>query len=345
MCGIFGFAKSQKVLSALAVHQIQGMVLDLAMQNESRGKDGTGLALLSPSELSVFKEASPVSVLLRKKRFRSVVRRINSETLLCLGHTRLATVGSVHNDHCHPFVSEDFVGVHNGHFINREDLLKKYKRSVETPVDSEAIFRVLDGEKHLADVVSKLKEMTGDFALGFAHLANPFNLYLIRNEERPLHVAYVKPIETLFCSSEKKHLDHALLRNDLVAKVYELQEDHLYCADVRQFNGKSNMSKQPCRIEPPKWERWQTAVEEDFQPGDQPYLFHFEELEKCGFLEGSGITERTKIRCGGCANEMPAGELYYDEMSRQFICEQCSCDYEFFGNEQIEMEDKSHGIE
>lgn len=337
MCGIFGFAKSQKVLSGLAVHQIQGMVLDLAVLNESRGKDGTGLALLSPSELSVFKEASPVSDLLGKKRFKSVVRRINSETLICLGHTRLATVGSVRNEHCHPFVSEDFVGVHNGHFLNREDLLKKYKKSAQTPVDSEAIFRVLDGEKRLTGVVSKLKEMSGDFALGFAHLENPFNLYLIRNEERPLHVAYVKPLETLFWSSERKHLEYGLVRNDLEAKVYELQEDHLYSADVRQFNGKSNMSKQPCRIEPPKW---QTAVEEDFQPGEQGYLFHFEELEACGFLEGSGITERTKIRCGGCANEMPAGELYYDEVSRQFICERCSFDYPSFGDEQIQMEEK-----
>ncbi len=340
MCGIFGFAKSQKVLSALAVHQIQGMVLDLAVLNESRGKDGTGIALLSPSELSVFKEATPVSKLLGKKRFRAVVRRINSESLICLGHTRLATVGSVRNDHCHPFVSEDFVGVHNGHFINRETLLKKYKKSVQTPVDSEAIFRVLDGENRSSGVASKLQEMNGDFALGFAHLENPFNLYLIHNEERPLHVAYVKSLETLFWSSEEKHLEYSLVRNDLEAKVYELQEDHLYCADVRLFNGKSNMTKQACRIEPPKWERWQTAVEEDFQPGDQPYLFHFEELEACGFLEGSGITERSKIRCGGCANEMPAGELYYEEVSRQFICESCSCDYPFFGDGQIQMEDK-----
>lgn len=340
MCGIFGFAKSEKVLSAVEEHQIRGIVMDLACLNESRGKDGTGIALMSKSDLTVLKEAKPVSALIKTKRFREMIRRINSRTLICLGHTRLATVGSVHNNHCHPFVSDDFVGVHNGHFLNREDLLKKYKKEVQTPVDSEAIFRVLDGESSTPGVISRLKEMSGDFALGFASLADPFRLYLVRNDERPLHVAYVKKLAVLFWTSEQKHLEFTLVRNDLDAKVYELQSDQLYSADVRQFNGKSNMSKLPCKINPPKWERWHIATEEDFQPGDQPYLFDFEELRDCGFLEGSGITERSKIPCGGCQREVEAGKLFFDDSSGEFICEICSCDYSAFGRDTFEMEEK-----
>lgn len=340
MCGIFGFAKSEKVLSSVGEHQLRGIVMDLACLNESRGKDGTGIALMSKSELTVLKEAKPVSALIKTKRFREMIRRINSRTLICLGHTRLATVGSVHNNHCHPFVSDDFVGVHNGHFLNREDLLKKYKKEVQTPVDSEAIFRVLDGESSTPGVISRLKEMSGDFALGFANLADPFRLYLVRNDERPLHVAYVKKLEVLFWTSEQKHLEFTLVRNDLDAKVYELQSDQLYSADVRQFNGKSNMSKLPCKIDPPKWERWHSATEEDFQPGDQPYLFDFEELKDCGFLEGSGITERSKIPCGGCQREVEAGKLFFDDSNGEFICEICSCDYSDFGRDTFEMEDK-----
>ena len=339
MCGIFGFAKSEKTLSQLGEHQMRGAVMDLACLNESRGKDGTGIALMSQSEMSVLKEAKPVGELFKTRRFREMIRKITSRTLLCLGHTRLATVGGVHNDHCHPFVSEDFVGVHNGHFLNRENLLKKYQKKVLTPVDSEAIFRVLDGERSISGVVSKLEEMSGDFALGFANLRDPFRLYLLRNEERPLHVAYVKRLEVMFWSSEQRHLEYALVRNELDAKVRELQPDHLYCADVRQFNGKSNMAKHACRIEPPLWERWYEASEEDFQPGVQPYLFDFDELHACGFLEGSGITERSKIPCAGCGKEMEAGKLYYDDGSGQFICEICSCDYTNFGQQNIQRED------
>lgn len=340
MCGIFGFAKSEKMLSAVGEHQIRGAVMDLACLNESRGKDGTGIALMSKLEMTVLKEARPVGELFKTRRFREMIRRITARTLLCLGHTRLATIGSVHNDHCHPFVSEDYVGVHNGHFINRENLLKKYQKKVQTPVDSEAIFRVLDGERSVSGVVSKLEEMNGDFALGFANIADPFRLYLLRNEERPLHIAYVKRFEALFWSSERRHLEYALVRNDLDAKVHELLTDHLYCVDVREFNGKSNMTKIACRIAPPQWERWYDASEEDFQPGDQPYLFEFEELKGCGFLEGSGITERSKIPCAGCQREIEAGRLYYDDASGQFICEACSCDYEFFGAQKIQTEDQ-----
>ena len=337
MCGIFGFAKNEKELSAVEEHQLRGMVMDLACLNESRGKDGTGLALMSKSELVVLKEAKPAIELFKTRRFRDMIRKITSRTLLCLGHTRLATVGSVHNDHCHPFVSDDYVGVHNGHFLNRENLLKKYRKSAQTPVDSEAIFRVLDGSTRMLGVVSRLEEMNGDFALGFAHLEDPFQLYLVRNEERPLHVAYVKQLEALIWASEREHLEFSLVRNDLEAKVYEIQKDHLYCADVRRFNGKSHMKKLLCKIEPSRWERWHGASEEDFHLG-QGQLFDFDDLRSAGYLEGSGITECSKIPCAGCECEIEAVKLFYDEVRGEFICESCSFDFETNTESNLENE-------
>ncbi len=337
MCGIFGFAKSEKALSLVEEHQLRGVVMDLACLNESRGKDGTGIALISKSERIVFKEAKPASELFKTRRFRDTIKKITSRTLMCLGHTRLATVGSVHNDHCHPFVSDDYVGVHNGHFLNRENLLKKYRRAVQTPVDSEAIFRVLDGQTRVSSVIARLEEMNGDFALGFAHLEDPFQLYLVRNDERPLHIAYVKQFEALVWTSERQHLEFSLVRNDLEAKVYEIQKDHLYCADVRRFNGKSHMKKLVCKIEPPKWERWRGASEEDFELG-QGQLFDFDDLRSAGYLEGSGITERSKIPCAVCDCEFEAVRLFYDEERGSFICEMCSCDFELTTKSNIERE-------
>jgi len=326
MCGIYGFAKKEGALSALERFKLRGMVMDLAFQNEERGKDGTGIALLSPSKWTLFKEAAPSGKLLRTKRFQGMIREIADRTQICLGHTRLATIGDVQNKHCHPFETEHFLGVHNGHFMNRETLLKKYSKTAETPVDSEAIFRVLDGESSVKGMASKLTEMEGDFALGFALKGDPWRLFLIRNNERPLHVAYVPSLTALFWSSDHEHLEYALARNGLQGSVWAILEDHLYIADVRNFNSKSRMKKVPCAMKPYAGSPETGWVEDDFRYQRPPRFFSFDELQDFGLLDGAGMNERSKIPCAVCGVEFAAEELFYDDMSRRFMCEACSFD-------------------
>ncbi len=341
MCGIFGFAKAEKSLSRFDLYRLKGMVMDLAYQNEMRGMDGTGIAIISRSSINLFKKAVSVRTLFKTQRFRGVIQAISSSTLVCLGHTRLATVGSIQDSHCHPFISEDFVGTHNGHFVNRESLLKKYQRSVVTEVDSEAIFRVLDGETAAQGIASRLEEMSGDFALSFVGIQNPGILYLIRNDERPLHLAYVTKIRTLFWSSESRHLEFALFRNGFKGRVWEIKRDHLYSADIRDFNGACRLRKLPCRIELPQWRSYSWTSEEDFEPQSAPYLFSYEELESMGFLEEAEIKQHSKIPCTRCGKETGAGELFYDDMSGQFICENCSFDYLDGWENKEEQEDSN----
>lgn len=326
MCGIYGFAKKEGALSVLERFKLWGMVMDLAFQNEERGKDGTGIALLSRAKWTLFKEAAPSGKLLRTKRFQGMIREITDKTQICLGHTRLATIGDVQNKHCHPFETEHFLGVHNGHFMNREALLKKYSKTAETPVDSEAIFRVLDGELSVKGMVSKLGEMEGDFALGFALKGDPCRLFLVRNNERPLHVAYVPRLTTLFWSSDHEHLEYALARNSLQGSVWAILEDHLYVADVRNFNSKSRMKKTPCKMKPYVGSFEAGWVEDDFRCQRPPRFFSFDELQDFGLLDGSGMNERSKIPCAICDAEFVAEELFYDDMSRRFMCEACSFD-------------------
>jgi len=325
MCGIYGFAKKDAPMTVLERQKLRGAVMDLAFRNESRGKDGTGIALLSDKELNVFKEALPPGRLIKTKRFQKVIRLITDRTKICLGHTRLATIGDVQNRHCHPFVTDHFVGVHNGHFLNRESLLKKYNRSVETSVDSEAIFRLLDGEYEIKGIAAKLSEMQGDFAIGFAHKKDPNRLYFIRNTERPLHVAYVSRIKTLLWSSDSEHLEFVLARNGLKASVWKIKEDHLYIADVRNFAGRSNMRKIPCAMASYNWQTdWD---EEDFSPKREPHLFSYEELESFGCFNAREMDEHSKIPCAMCRQVVEAGQLFYEEVSGKFLCEDCSFDY------------------
>jgi predicted glutamine amidotransferase len=325
MCGIYGFSRKEGPMSILERHKLRGVVMDLAYRNEARGRDGTGIALLGGSETVVFKEAVPSGQLIKTKRFQKVIRAITDKTQICLGHTRLATIGDVQNKHCHPFVTDHFIGVHNGHFMNRELLLKKYARSAATPVDSEAIFRVLDGEYEVKGMIAKLSQMQGDFAIGFAHREDSNRLYLIRNDERPIHVAYVARLKTLLWSSDDEHLEFALARNGFRAGVWELKKDYLYVADVRNFTTRSNLKKIPCKMEPFTWlENW---GEEDFVPAREPRFISYDDLRGFGCFEGVARDEHSKIPCASCNEVVEAGQLFYEEISRKFLCEDCSFDH------------------
>ena len=76
----------------------------------------------------------------------------------------------------------------------------------------------------------------------------------------------------------------------------------------------------------PKTDSGRGAWEGDFRTEHGVSLYSFEELQSLGFLEGSEINERSKIPCSCCEIEVEAGRLFYDEMSRRFICEECSFD-------------------
>ncbi len=338
MCGIYGFAKKEGTMSVLERFKLRGALMDLAYQNETRGKDGTGLVLVSASQWTLFKEATPSGELLKTKRFQGMIREINDKTQLCLGHTRLATIGDVRNKHCHPFVTENFLGVHNGHFLNREELLKKYSKTAETPVDSEAIFRVLDGQLTVKGMVAKLSEMEGDFALGFALKGDPWRLFLIRNNEKPLHVAYVSSLKTLFWSSDSEHLEYALARNGLQGSVWAILEDHLYVADVRCFDSKSRMKKTPCKMKPYEGSLQTGWTEDDFHYSRQSRFFSFDELQDFGLLDGSEMHEHSKIRCVFCDGEFNAEDLFYDDTRGRFLCEACSFESSHSGNPKEQSE-------
>lgn len=327
MCGIFGFAKKETLLSSLERFKLQGSVMDLLALNESRGRDGTGLFLASREESVIFKEAKPAGALLKTKRLRKLIRKISERTTVLLGHTRLATVGSVSSKNCHPFLTKDFAGVHNGYFLNRNLLLEKYKVKQETEVDSEAVFRVLDGAEGREVIAERLTQMAGGFALAFMRRRKPHLLYLIRDEDRPLHVVYLPELWTVLWSSEKRHLEYALARNFLKGVFLEVRENTLYEIDVRDFGKRLAFKKVPCALQSPLAQCAFSDSEDDFTISSNPYLYTYDELRHMGYLEDSGISERSKLACSLCEEQVEAGELYYDEVSGGSFCESCSFDY------------------
>ncbi len=328
MCGIFGFAKKEYPLSELERFKLQGAILDLMVLNERRGRDGTGFFLLSRKEAALFKEPKPSSALIKTKRLKKFLRKISGETTVCLGHTRFATVGEVSKENCHPFLSKDFAGVHNGHFLNRAELLERYGASQTTTVDSEAIFKVLDGAGNPEEIARRLSEMTGDFALGFVSVRNPHALYLIRNQEKPLHAAYLPSMKTLLWSSEESHLEYALARNSLKGFLSEIPRNVLYEVNLRRFGKRCAARTFPCEMKYPAIEYGATSWEaDDWAFREAPDLRTYEELRAMGFTDQAGIMEYSKLSCSLCEEFVEAGRLFYDEVTGRSFCEPCSFDY------------------
>ena len=55
MCGIFGFAKREGWQSESQMDRIEDIVSNLTFESVIRGKDSTGLAIVSKTEKSVYK--------------------------------------------------------------------------------------------------------------------------------------------------------------------------------------------------------------------------------------------------------------------------------------------------
>jgi asparagine synthetase B (glutamine-hydrolysing) len=102
MCGLFGAVG----------HTIDPATLrELAILNESRGRDSTGF-FTSAGEVS--KDIQAATVWLRHAENRLFLDRVCDDNWAVCGHTRSGTRGSVCQDNAHPFEKGEIVGAHNG---------------------------------------------------------------------------------------------------------------------------------------------------------------------------------------------------------------------------------------
>lgn len=133
------------------------------------------------------------------------------------GHSRHATVGKVTKNNNHPFATKNIIGMHNGTITGSFEGTKKYN------TDSEALFR-LGSEIGMKGAVEKVLEEANNAAFALAwydKLDSTFNL--VRNTQRPLHIAYHKRLDKLFWASERDFLLHALARSNILVD-YEVKE-------------------------------------------------------------------------------------------------------------------------
>ena len=119
MCELFGFTGSEK-------HNIADMLQTLR-DHSGLHPNGWGLALLDPARTAVFHE----SIRAKDSRLLGGLLAAGVSADLAIAHIRLATIGSVTEDNCHPFVREDVSGriwtlAHNGTIFDFPDLQRFY---------------------------------------------------------------------------------------------------------------------------------------------------------------------------------------------------------------------------
>jgi predicted glutamine amidotransferase len=204
MCGLLGFASSEKMnnRSLRKSFLFSGFPLNAT----DRGMESSGLAMVKDLGKTpiIYKKAmwggdfimhSPVQRYLNDVEDYSVV----------LGHVRAATSGrgNISDYNAHPFQYDHITLVHNGHIRNANIL--PHSNEADCLVDSAMVAHSMarNGE------METLEKVEGGFVFIWWN-SDEKTLNIARNEERPLHLAYIKNENSLFWTSECTALAHLL---------------------------------------------------------------------------------------------------------------------------------------
>lgn len=204
MCGIVGFItkESKKLEVDRSKFLRQGLIVDTL-----RGDDSTGVMAVGHEPM--FDDGSAYWL----KQLGNGYDFVNSEDYwsnlydlkdyrAVIGHNRAATVGGVSADTAHPFQVGPITLVHNGTLRSTYLLPTKMNDIEGVTVDSHAIAWNLANH----DTKEVLEALDGAYALVW-HDARDDSMNIVRNSERPLHMAHTHQQDTLYICSEGGMLD------------------------------------------------------------------------------------------------------------------------------------------
>lgn len=150
-----------------------------------RGQHSTGVFCKRPNEqkVSFYKEALPSYAYLLQPEYKELSTGKTNYTVAphwLVGHNRHATRGAVNAQNAHPFQHGNITLVHNGTLVDQSHL-PEHSRFV---VDSENICYSIDK----IGAEETIQKLDGAFTLIW-HDAGDDTLHIIRNDERPFHLA------------------------------------------------------------------------------------------------------------------------------------------------------------
>jgi len=211
MCGLMGIAVSGSY-TKMSGPRLNLFVETAALVSATRGKDGTGLALVKdPNEQAeVYKESIQAWNFLETGTWEKANKSIGG-TKAALIHTRKATIGDATYGNTHPFVSGPITLEHNG-------TLRTYPKSGST--DSEWLCDLIANSK---DVLGTLEGVDGAYALVW-HDASTGEINITRNNERPLVIMSCEGGDVLMWASEEWMLAACASRIGLILHDAEIDD-------------------------------------------------------------------------------------------------------------------------
>lgn len=257
MCGIFGtinLSDSKKI----------NKLFKLSL---SRGRDSSGIAVITDKNISVFKLAQPANVFIKNKTTQKLI----NESKALIGHARMVTNGSMNfNVNNQPVIKDGMVAVHNGIIVNDEELWKKHKNlKRQFQVDTEillSLFRQnIDKEQDLIKSFNKtIKEIEG--AVSTAILFEDQNKLLLYTNTGSLH--YIKTKKYLVFASEKIFLNSLKIKGEI--KSLELNKPYLFDIKCKKNNKIIDLSpNQKISIKPTindlEFEQNKNKIQKDFR--------------------------------------------------------------------------------
>jgi len=209
MCGIFGVITTE---GGTSTGRIKKITRALLKYSESRGKESSGLTVITKDKIKVYKLAKPAHVLLSSKEFEKLfLKDVNA----VIGHARLVTNGSLEdNRNNQPVIKDRIAGIHNGIVVNVDDLWKKHRElERKYEVDTEVILSLLrkyyENTNHLAESV-KLAFSEIEGAASIAVVLEDINALVLATNTGSMYLASINDI-TVF-ASEYNFLFKALKR-------------------------------------------------------------------------------------------------------------------------------------
>jgi len=215
MCGNCGWLTQNSMLELSDKKRLQrARILEgLLVANAARGTDASGLAIVSATGRSIYKQALPSIKFVEQPASRKLIRKGGR---IAIAHTRYATTGDNTNENAHPFTVGHVTGAHNGiisNYIALDDALREHqgadvKDYRRAEVDSEVVFRLLDSVSP-EDYLTTLERVQGSAALVWHDTRNTKGVWMV-SHENPLNLALVPSLGTLFWSSQFDHLSSVL---------------------------------------------------------------------------------------------------------------------------------------
>ncbi len=243
MCGHAGFArhpKGTKVKLAIDINR------KLTIRAQARGKHAVGFAVLGPTTSFIRKWAVSMDTALKTGLYVEKVEKVIPKNVrYVMSHTRHATLDNKGEDAAaHPYHMDTTVGCHNGTITNWKEIAKANKKK-DWLTDSQAALWLIDKMDDPADALMAL-----DGWWAFAWVKESI-LHLTRTAERPMAVAYVPKLKTLFWASEENDLKEVLKTSKLKFSSWPLKADILYRFDPTKFNSKANGTRTKLTLDRP----------------------------------------------------------------------------------------------